>query len=197
MKKILSILSYYILPITLLVLNLFFSSKSLSALLGNGAMIIVVAILFLKPLAKITNIKKLKRLLIYRRQFGVASFWLAAFHGLGMWQIVKGYATLNLYLNPQVNLLYGLMAAIGMLILGLSSNDLAVKILKRNWKRLQYIAYPTLFLILYHAALAENELMKFYIISGLFVILKILEWSKVSFNKSTADQNKNNYKESS
>jgi len=158
-------------------------SKFLFARFGQGALIIIIAILFLKPVAKILNIKILKRLLIYRRQFGIASFWLFVFHSLGMWQIIKGYADLNLYLNPRVNIFYGLLAAIGMIILGISSNNIAVKKLKQNWKRVQYVAYPVLFLILYHAALAEDNVPRFYIISGLFVLLKILEWSKISFNK--------------
>lgn len=182
-KKTLEIISYYILPLSLLVLSLTMASKSLYSNFGQAALIVIVAILFLKPIAKISNIKILKRLLIYRRQFGIASFWLFVFHAFGKFQMIQGYATLELYLNPKVNILYGLLAGIGMIVLGITSNDWAVRKLKTNWKRIQYISYPVLFLILYHSALAEDEIIRFYIISVLFVLLKILEWSKVSFKK--------------
>jgi methionine sulfoxide reductase heme-binding subunit len=183
LKKYLELIIYYILPVILLILTATLNNKNLFAKFGQIALITVVLILFLKPVAKISNIKKLKYLLIYRRQFGIASFWFFAFHAFGMWQRIKGYADLDLYLNPKVNILYGLIAAVGMIILTITSNDFAIKKLKTNWKRIQYIAYPVLFLALYHAALAEDEISRFYIISGLFILLKILEWSKIGLKK--------------
>lgn len=183
MKKTLSILSYYILPIGLLILSSTIASQDLFVKFGQSAMYLVLFNLFLKPVAKITNIKKLKRLLVYRRQFGIASFWFFAFHGLGMWQTFQ-LTEISYYLDPKYNILYGALAAIGMTILFITSNNLSVRKLKKNWKRIQYIAYPTLFLILYHAALAEGEKTNFYILSGLFIVLKIFELSKFSFKKN-------------
>jgi len=181
MKKVLKIISYYITPFILLILSTTMSSRSLFGLFGNIALYLVIFILFIKPLAKISDIKFLKHLLIYRRQFGIASFWFFAFHAIGMWQIYN-LNKIGLFLNPKTNLLYGALAAIGMIVLTLTSNTWAVKKLKKNWKRIQYIAYPTLLLAIYHTTLSKNDTMNFYLVSVLFILLKILEWNKININ---------------
>ncbi|MFA6307440.1 MAG: ferric reductase-like transmembrane domain-containing protein [Patescibacteria group bacterium] len=181
MKKLLQIISYYLIPLVLLLLTFGIPSRSLFGLFGNTALYLLIFTLFLKPIAKISDIKFLKHLLIYRRQFGIASFWFFAFHAIGMWQIYQ-LINIEFYLDPKTNLFYGALAAICMIVLGMTSNTLAVKKLKKNWKRIQYIAYPTLFLALYHRALFEGDTTNFYILSGLFILLKILEWNKININ---------------
>lgn len=188
LKKILSILSYYVLPIILLILSTTTSNPEIFNSFGQAALYLVAGNLFLKPIAKISNIKLLKRLLIYRRQFGIAAVWFFAFHAVGMWQTFQ-LTEVSYFLDPKYNLMYGALAAIGMIILGITSNNFAVKTLKRNWKRIQYIAYPTLLLIFYHAALAEGELGGFYFGTISFILLKILEWSKISFKKKEEIKN--------
>jgi len=163
-------------------------SQALFVKFGQSALYLVAFNLFLKPVAKITNIKILKRLLIYRRQFGIASFWFFAFHAVGMWQTLQ-LTEIAYFMDPRYNLMYGALAAIGMTVLFITSNDISVRTLKRNWKRIQYIAYPTLLLIFYHAALAEGELGGFYFGTISFIILKILERSKVSFKKKEEIKN--------
>lgn len=175
LKKTLSIISYYVLPIVLAIFSLTIPDRELFSFMGQVAQILVIIILFLKPVVKILRIKFFSQFLIYRRQLGVASFWFFAFHALGFWQLYS-LTNINSFTNPQRHLMYGALAAIGMTILAITSNNWSVKKLKTNWKKIQYLAYPTLFLILYHAALSERELGNFYIIGGLWIILKIIAW---------------------
>ena len=65
------------------------------------------------------------------------------------------------------------------MILGLTSNKMSQKLLKKNWKRVQYLSYAALFLVLLHVSLAEGEIGLFFLVGGLFIVLKVLEFKKV------------------
>jgi DMSO/TMAO reductase YedYZ heme-binding membrane subunit len=64
-----------------------------------------------------------------------------------------------------------------MIILGITSNTLSVIKLKKNWKKLQYLTYPTFAIICIHKAIAEDEI-KPYIVLLVYTILKIIEIKK-------------------
>lgn len=191
-KKYISGLSYYILPIFLLLLSLYYGGLDTYRLFGQAAQIALIFTLFIKPVAKIVNIKELRRLLVYRRQYGIATFWLFAFHGFGMWKTYQ-LKDFGLYLNPQLNLMYGALAGLGLVILAITSNDKSVRALGKLWKKIHYLAYPVLFLAMYHAAMAEYEFGGFWFGTISFIVLKILEWSGFKiFNKKTVPPEKNN-----
>lgn len=182
-KKTLNILCYYLLPILLLIASVKNQDSQMFGAFGSMALNIIMALLFLKPISQLVPHPKIRSLLQYRRQFGVASFWFFFFHASGLWY-VYGLKDINFFLNPKTNLLYGAIAAIGMSILFITSNNYAAIKLKQNWRRIQqFAAYPTFFLILYHSALVERELGGFYAISTIYIVLKILAWKKIKFFK--------------
>lgn len=179
-KKIAQIGSFYIYPIVLLSSSIAFPSLDLFKKFGSLAFLLLAGNLFLRPLAVLIRIWPIQILFTLRREIGVASFWSYAFHSIGM---ISTFALkpAELLTDPSSFVFFGALAGIGMYVLGLTSNDVSVRLLKRNWKRLHRIAYLVFFLSLYHASLAENEPVKLYVFGGTFIVAKILEFRKIPF----------------
>ena len=115
-------------------------------------------------------------LLPYRKEAGITISWFALLHAVGL--IFKyNIFDITKYLNPAGHLLYAALATIFIIILGITSNNFSTETLGPNWKRIQYLAYPALLLTLFHTSRVAKNMNKFYIIGGLFVVLKIIEWS--------------------
>ncbi|QQS61328.1 MAG: ferric reductase-like transmembrane domain-containing protein [Candidatus Moraniibacteriota bacterium] len=176
-KKVLDILSYGVIPLGGLFLSIFFPSVDVFGTFGQIAQIGLLIILFMKPIAFIVPLQFLKRALTYRRQLGVAVFWFSLFHGIGF---IYQYRLLNPsdFFGFTNHLLYAGIALLMMIVLGLTSNDVSIKFFQKNWKRIQYLAYPTLFLVLIHSSMWEGEMMKVYVLGGLFLILKYLQMKR-------------------
>lgn len=173
-KNILSILAYGIVPGGGLFSSVLFPSAQTFALFGQLAQWGLVTILFMKPISHIIPLNFLKRALTYRRQLGVAVFWLSVFHGVGF---IYRYELLvpGDFWGFTNHLLYAGTALLMMIVLGFTSNDLCVRLFRKNWKRIQYFAYPTLFFVLIHSSMWEGETTKMYVLGGSFLILKYLE----------------------
>ena len=173
-KNTLSILAYGIVPGVGLLSSILFPSAQTFALFGQLAQIGLLVILFMKPIAHIAPLNFLKRALTYRRQLGVAVFWFSLFHGVGF---IYRYELLvpGDFWGFTNHLLYAGTALLMMIVLGFTSNDLCVRLFQKNWKRIQYLAYPTLFFVLIHSSMWEGEIVKIYVLGGLFLILKYLE----------------------
>lgn len=172
---------YYALPLLLLILSLIYPAREFFVLLGEWAQRLLVFLLFVKPIAMISYSKFFIRAVNFRRESGIASFWFFLFHAGGL------IYTRNLTLASfQISFLFwGLVAGIGMIILAATSNDESVRYINKSWKRLQYLAYPVLFAVLIHSSLwANNNLNKVFILGGVFIILKILEFSGFKLKKT-------------
>jgi len=77
------------------------------------------------------------------------------------------------YLKVENGLFWGAVAGIGMILLGLTSNNISVRLLKKNWKRLQRIAIPVYFLISIHKFIASDEgLIPVLVIFVVYVVLR-------------------------
>lgn len=178
MKKILSPIVVYVLLVILLVLSWLFASGNAYTWFGKGAAILLVVTLFISPMSRVFSWKGFCKLMAYRRQMGIATFWLALFHGFGF--ILKyEFFSLSYFNDPRSHLFYGFVALFGLLVLAVTSNDLSVRVLKRNWKRVQYLVYPVLFLVLLHIALVSESFINFALLSFAYVLLKILDWKKI------------------
>lgn len=179
MKKITEILAYYSLPLLLVALSIWYPNNGETfSLMGEAAEILLVFLLFISPLAKIFPLTPIRKLMPYRRQIGVATFWLALFHAGGLiasWELYY----LSWYFDPNDHFLYGLIALIGMIILGVTSNNISFRFFQKNWKKIQYLAYPTLFFTLLHSSMASGEMEKFFVVGGVYVVLKVMEWKGV------------------
>ncbi|NCN87736.1 MAG: hypothetical protein GW941_02475 [Candidatus Pacebacteria bacterium] len=174
--KLVRTISYYLAPLFVLLLVFMFPDYKLFLNLGNAAMLLVTANLFLKPIVVLFPFKILKKFMHYRREVGVLSFWMFVGHALGMF-VSQAY-TIQDVLDFNLFIILGMIAGYGMIILALTSNNLAVKYLKRNWKKVQQLAYPTFFIIVAHAALAEGEIGKVFLFGGSFIVLKGLQYWK-------------------
>jgi len=178
-KTVLIVLSYYCLPLLLIVMTISNPNDENFVLLGERAELLLYFTLFIKPIAKIIKSTMLLKLIGYRRQFGVATFWLFLFHAGG--QIyTRGLFRIAYYTDVNSNIFWGALAAIGMITLGITSNNISVKLLKKNWKKVQTIAYPTLFFVLVHISIAEGEPQKFILIGIVYALLKVLEWKRIT-----------------
>jgi len=173
-RRLVSFAVYVVLPLALLALWFSPQAAFFARQTGELAQQILLLLLFMKPAAVIFNIRILRRALIYRRQMGVAVVYLALFH----FALLVNPARLldPSYYTVGNHVLYGAPALLILALLGITSNDRALKLLRRNWLRLHKLAYPALVLVMIHSALANGELFKIALIIPLYFILKTLEW---------------------
>lgn len=177
-RKLIQLASFYLLPLSLAIFAVTLATDSIFVKFGELAVYLVAANLFLKPLSVLVRHPLVQPLLAqamtFRREIGVASFWLYLAHSMGMF-LGRGLS-IDFVLNPKGFLIWGAIAGSGMWILGLTSNNFSQRILKRNWKKVQMLAYVVLPLATFHAAKAEGEYAKFILINGAFVALKVAQW---------------------
>lgn len=188
-KKSGMILTYYILPVILIILAIMFPERQLFRDLGDIAEYFLILILFIKPIAVLFSSKTLMKIVSYRRTLGIACFWYFVVHMIGL-IILLNLKFLDIFTVSRV--FFCVLAAIGLFLLAITSNNISMRILKRNWKRVQYLAYPALFATLAHTSIATTgKLTKLYIIGGFFIIIKTLEWSKFKIIKPKPVNNSN------
>jgi sulfoxide reductase heme-binding subunit YedZ len=114
------------------------------ALLGWIAWWTLFATLMIRPLADLTGLKILKRMLVQRKWIGDAMFLIGCFH---VTLILSAYMlNLSVFWNPQywdfrLNWPWGMLAMITLTPLFITSNKFSIRLLKRNWKRLHLIVY--------------------------------------------------------
>jgi len=178
MIKLLSIFSYYVLPLLLVILSVFFPNKDLFVAFWNISLYLLIFIVFIKPIWVVFDIMFIKKFLYLRKQLWVMTFYFALFHSI-WFMVVRNLFDINSYVWVDSFLFWWLVGFIGMFILAITSNNFSVRLLKRNWKRLHYLTYPVLFAVLLHVALFKNEFTLFFIILMLFLVLKIFEYKKL------------------
>ncbi|MCB9802950.1 ferric reductase-like transmembrane domain-containing protein [Candidatus Nomurabacteria bacterium] len=177
-KKNLDVIVYVILPLILLTITIFFPEYSLFKQYGELAWQLLILVLFIKPIILILGVKQLMPLLTFRREIGIATFWFAIFHAGNMIYNLKMYQ-LKDYLGWNNFVFWGALAIIAYLIVSATSNNLAMRKLKRNWKKIQSLSYFIFSAVLIHIALIEKEEAWGFIALFLaYWILKILEWKK-------------------
>ena len=114
-----------------------------------SARLLIVA-LMLTPLAMLfPRARAVKWLVRHRRAFGVAAFAYAALHLL---VYVLAMETVRAMLDEvgATGIWTGWLAFLCLVPLALTSNDAAMRTLRRTWKRLQRLAYPAALLTLLH-----------------------------------------------
>ena len=173
-RKVLQLIAYYLLPLTLLALAFLRTEAATFAQFGSLALLLLIFIVFIKPIAVIARQKLLWKFISLRRELGIANFWLFFFHFAGLYYIYN--MTPSRLFDTSYFVFWGALAGIGMVILAATANNFSTKLLKRNWKRLHYITYLIFLLALYHGSKAEKEIEKFYIVGSIFIVLKIIEY---------------------
>ncbi|MFC1653370.1 ferric reductase-like transmembrane domain-containing protein [Patescibacteria group bacterium] len=176
MRKIIQKLTFYALPISLGIVSATLPHKEIFSKFGSAAFILLSANLFLKPISVLYKHKYLQLFMTYRRELGVASFWFYLAHSTGFFRLYG--LTSDSFLNTNSFLFYGGVAAFGMWLLALTSNDYSIRFLKKNWKTLHRLSYLIFYFALYHSSRVEQEMEKFFIFGSLFLILKIIQFKK-------------------
>jgi len=177
-RKIFQILVYYVTPITLLVFSFITKDSHFFAELGNYSLYLLSAILFVKPIAAISKINFFWDIVSYRRELGILTFWLFLFHSAGLVYLYKFYEP-SAWSNLSGSIYWGLVGGLGMTILAITANNYAVRLLRRNWKRLHYLAYFVLLTAFIHTALIRDEYVLFTVVFAIFFVLKVIEFSKL------------------
>jgi DMSO/TMAO reductase YedYZ heme-binding membrane subunit len=110
-----------------------------------------------------------------RRPLGVATFYLLFGHSIiaGFQFLSRGNGLIDMITN--LSLALGILGLIALFVGWITSNNISMKILKRNWKILQYTAYLGYILGAIHAYMFEEKIYLATFV--LWVILKILEWT--------------------
>lgn len=124
---------------------------------GDWAVWLLMATLAITPIRLALGARPaIKWLARHRRDLGVASFAYAAGHtGLYLWR--KGSVDLVVVELGEVYIALGWLALALFVPLAITSNDIAVRTLKRSWKRLHRLVYPAAVLAFLHWALSAYD----------------------------------------
>ena len=124
---------------------------------GDWAAWLLLATLAVTPLRLALGTRALTRwLLLHRRDLGVASFTYAAGHTVIYLADKLSFASI-LEEASKPDLLTGWLALSLFAPLAATSNDAAVRALKRAWKRLHRLVYPAAALVFAHWALTAFD----------------------------------------
>jgi methionine sulfoxide reductase heme-binding subunit len=120
----------------------------------------------------------IKLILPVRRQFGILMFVAAFTHYLAL----KVIPTLQFSLPPSLPpyQAFGLIALIFSFALFITSNNLATRKLKSNWKRLHRLTYVIGWLIFGHLILVEVSLQA--VVIGVVMVLEVASLIKARVN---------------
>ncbi len=106
-----------------------------------------------------------------RRDFGVASFTYAVGHtGIYIANKASLDAVLVEWTSP--DLLAGWLALLLFVPLAVTSNDVAMRAMKRSWKRLHRLVYPAAVLTFLHWALAAFDPMTAYLHIAVLAVIE-------------------------
>lgn len=123
---------------------------------GEWARNVLIFLLFLSPLARLFPIPLLQLLMGMRRQFGILFAYLVSVHGLGYFfdpNFFQFAIAPHLAAPLQIDsrLLFGIFAYTLTLPLLFTSNNVSLRLLKGNWKKLHRIVYLVFVLGMLHA----------------------------------------------
>lgn len=193
LRKLIQIVNYYLIPAGLLIYIIKYQNGDFRLYrdmvsLGNLAIWLVSILIFVKPLHIILNryfkFNKLMYLIGYRREFGVLAFWITMFHGIYIMYYYKLFSLANFsLLNNEIysKIVSGIIAGVGIFIMGITSNKLSAIKFGRNWKKIQKIAYPTYVLVVVHLTFTSYGSSALLLLIS-FIILKGLEYLIVKEN---------------
>jgi len=146
---------------------------------------ILIFIMFLRPLADITNLKILKLLLPLRKELWIIIWVFSIAHFIGYF--IERNVPLNLFWNsvlwdPRGYLWAWMFALVIAIILTLTSNIYSMKKLWKYWKKIQRLSYIMFIFVLIHIALIEWEYFDSILIFLFYTIAYVLAYKKVIFN---------------
>ncbi len=125
---------------------------------GETSVRLMIVAMMIGPLADLLGQRGwLRWLLRHRRHIGVAAFAYAALHTLFYLRDMEWSLSDMLAEIDASGIWTGWLALLIMLLPALASNDAAMRLLRRNWKRVQQLAYGAAVLTLAHWILIEYD----------------------------------------
>lgn len=148
--------------------------------MGELAWLLLLLILFLSPISKIAQSKALTSLMIFRREAGILLTIFAIEHAI--LYFIKYEQSFNIIFNSDFWIrngkltygTFGLLSLITIMPLFITSNNLSMRILKTNWKKLHRLAYVLLILVSIHVLILRKDYLKIFIILFTYGLLKFL-----------------------
>jgi CDP-4-dehydro-6-deoxyglucose reductase len=147
---------------------------------------VMFAVMLIRPLSNIVpDFGILKTFVSTRRQFGILSAVLLLNHGIGFFLSQK-ISILSIFTNPMFLdykqiFFWGILGLICASPALITSNNLSMKILKRNWKRIQKLAYLFFIFGAIHIYLIGEKDVLIYV--AIISIFWLLAWKKIVFPK--------------
>ncbi len=145
---------------------------------GDWSAAFLFVALAITPFRRVLSKSKLSRwLLVHRRSIGVASFFYAAFHVIIYLERKWGYG----YIWEEAKdpgLLTGWVAFMIFLVLAITSNNQAVRVLRKNWQHLHRTVYIATGLTFAHWILTSIEPRTAYILLGSLCLVECLRFIK-------------------
>ena len=124
---------------------------------GTFAAIALALALLMTPIYQLRNFAFLRWLLVRRRYFGVACFSYAVVH-MALYLVVLESAAEFLSELGNLEIILGWLSFFIIVPLGLTSNQVSMRLLGRKWKRLQQSVYVVGLLVLAHWLLVHGPM---------------------------------------
>ena len=156
---------------------------------GDWSARLIVFALMLTPIGQLfPHSRTVKWLIRNRRAFGVAAFGYALLHLI---YYVLDMETLALMIAElgAPGIWTGWLALLCMAVPASISSDAAMRLLRRNWKRLQRFAYPAVALTLVHWVLVHDGMTSALVHFAPLILLQALRLArnfKPNFNRRKA-----------
>ncbi len=142
---------------------------------GTFAAISLALALLMTPLSQLRNSAFLRWLLARRRYFGVACFSFAVLH-MALYLVILESAANFVQELGRLEIILGWLAFFIIVPLGLTSNQVSMRILGRKWKRLQQFAYLVGLLVLAHWLLVHGPMPALVFFAPLALLEAIRLW---------------------
>ncbi|MEF2175357.1 MAG: ferric reductase-like transmembrane domain-containing protein [Candidatus Absconditabacteria bacterium] len=149
---------------------------------GRIARWVFVAIMYSRPIRDLLpKYKILNKIVSVRKGLGVVCGNFALAHGIGYFIFIESsifdiFTSLD-YWNPTSMLGAGILATLFIIPPLITSNNISIKILKRNWKIVQQLSYPAFILTGVHIYLVRHEPLALVVIT-IYIIIFILAFRK-------------------
>lgn len=141
---------------------------------GEWSARFIIVALMLTPLAELfPRVVAIRWLVRHRRAFGVAAFGYAVLHLIFYVLDMETVAAMLAEVGAP-GIWTGWLALLCMVPPALASNDAAMRLLRRNWKRVQRLAYPAAILTLAHWILVHDGLASALIQFAPLILLQLI-----------------------
>lgn len=152
---------------------------------GEWSARMIIVALMLTPLGQLFPANRAVRWLVrHRRAFGVAAFGYAVLHLLLYVLDMASVAAMLAEIGAP-GIWTGWLAMLCLVPPALASNEASMRLLRRNWKRVQRLAYPAAILTLIHWMLVHDGMTSALVQFAPLMLLQALRLARMSDSKFT------------